>query len=218
MKEDMPVPEWVPQWMALMEMAGVPMKIDLLRSEHRGRRWIDRYGNHWWWNEVWASFNDECQMVDCSPHEPAGHFRGPFTEASTTVDPLTVESWHNLQPFRWGCDCGAPAEALHSPTCAVTPIYASLVPPEMNMIIGSFHAANATVVQTVIKCAECGRELLGRDADVIYRAPGSTTDNPDGRTWYRPHPQYIVKAVCPRHNRKGRIGYQRPMPTGYEWH
>lgn len=100
----------------------------------------------------------------------------------------------------WGCDCGASQDERHTQMCAVTPIYASLVPHAMNMIIGSFHAAKAMMTQTVIKCAECGRERLGRDLDVIYQAPL----NPHAasvREYMCPH--NIVKAVCPGHNRKG---------------
>jgi hypothetical protein len=105
---------------------------------------------------------------------------------------------------------------MHSETCWVTPIYAQLCidsPDTPRHIRTMLTEANLGVIQTVIKCAECGRELLGRDADVIYRAPEGNTVPPPGFVWHSP--ERIVKAVCPRHNRKGRVGYQRPMPTGY---
>lgn len=131
-------------------------------------------------------------------------------------DPLTCPDWW-VHEYRWGCDCPAKDNEMaeHCEFCSITPIYGDVaaIVATVSDIVRPIIDANLAVTVSVIKCAECGRELLGRDADVIYRAPGSTTDNPDGRTWYRP--QYIVKAVCPRHNRKGRIGYQRPMPTGY---
>ena len=111
------------------------------------------------------------------------------------------------------CNCGANGMMLHSQTCAITPIYASLVPPEMNMIIGSFHAANAILTQSIIKCAECGRELLGRDADVIYSQPPMA--NPATQADFARNTKRIVKAVCPSHNRRGRIGYQRQAWAGY---
>ena len=144
---------------------------------------------------------------------------GPFLTRrvngdGTPIDPLTVKWWYDLQPSGWGCDCGASEMECHSQTCAVTPLYASLVPPDFNMVIGSFHAINAGTTQTVIKCAQCGRERIGRDMDVIYQAP-LYNDVGQVTGWQYKYPCNIVKAVCPKHNRKGRIGFQRQAWAGY---
>lgn len=131
-------------------------------------------------------------------------------------DPLTADT--NIHNLRWwhdfGCDCNPPEFACHAQTCGITPIYASLVPPEYNMLIGSFHAANIAMTQTVIKCAECGKEHLGKDLLVIYQAPLHATNT----QLNNPSTKNIIKAVCPEHNRWAgkayRESYQNVPPTG----
>jgi len=126
-----------------------------------------------------------------------------------SFDPLTcdVETLYFYTTLRYGdSDCDCPAKdkpmALHDENCSIAPIYASTVPDNYQMLIGSFHAATARITQTVIKCAECGKERLGRDLLVIYQAP-IYSDTPIPHYKY---PYNIVKAVCPEHGRNGKVG------------
>lgn len=134
------------------------------------------------------------------------------------LDPLTIEWWHDLQEFRWGCDCPAKDNEMmmHAETCWITPIYAQLCidsPSPPRDCYSTIGLANLSMTQSVIKCAECGREMLGRDADVIYKAPEGNIAPSPGFVWHSP--ERIVKAVCPHHNRKGIVSYQRQSWAGY---
>lgn len=105
-----------------------------------------------------------------------------------------------LDDMNWGCDCAAKNDDClrHSDICGITPIYASVVehadPPPAELWLDFTMAST----QTVIRCAVCGRERLGRDLDVIYEAP-----LPPYKTSAYKYPYNIVKAVCPEHNRRG---------------
>jgi len=116
--------------------------------------------------------------------------------------------------FDWGCNCNAEEFQLHDDYCLITPFFAQLC-CEINSIQNlhrDFVTVAMSITQTVIKCAECGRELLARDADVIYKQPIRKWTRLDN-LWKRP--KNIVKAVCSQHNRKGRVGYQQPTSAGY---
>lgn len=163
MKEDVPVPNWVPQWMALMTKAGMDFRVR------------------------------------------------PDAFTATVPQLLNYHGWD------WACDCPAKGieMAMHTEFCSTTPTFANLAasigaPSDITKPITN---ANLAMTQTVIKCAECGRELLGRDADVIYRPPEGNTMPSPGFVWHSP--KRIVKAVCPHHNRTGSVGYQRQAWAGY---
>lgn len=132
------------------------------------------------------------------------------------VDPLTVDWWHDLQPFGWGCDCGASEMERHSATCAVTPLYAEFAAKFPNLGPAMLWSGLdlSFVPQTVIRCAICGRERLGRDMLVIHKGfqPGETIDGfyVVSRSIYT-----MVKAVCPEHNRKGKMSFQEVPPNGF---
>lgn len=102
--------------------------------------------------------------------------------------------------------CEADEMQYHTDTCAWSPIYAELfrwayqrnqdpktIYNEMLWVKGDFE-------QHVIKCAQCGRERLGRDMDLVYK---SWVTDPQPY-----HPHNIVKAVCPEHNRRGNVGWR----------
>jgi hypothetical protein len=131
------------------------------------------------------------------------------------VDALTCnqdEIWRmSLEDSEpWGCTCLAKEDPAvrHSHTCGVRPIYAELfriyerLHQDPHSINNELLWAKGGIKQTVIKCALCGRERLGRDMDVIYQAPLRGTVAHDIGMSYK-YPHNIVKAVCPEHNRKG---------------
>jgi len=76
-------------------------------------------------------------------------------------------------PWLWAqtesCECDPCA--YHAWDCPLTPLYAELyvkVSPFNSILWLDMTMAS---VQTVIKCAECGKERIARDLDVIYQAP-----------------------------------------------
>jgi len=118
------------------------------------------------------------------------------------IDPLTIDWWYDLQPSTWGCDCPAKEchAMMHREDCWVTPMFAQLV-NEMGSprdIATDIYAANMGIVYHLIPCAVCGHHIPAKDADVIFRMGGE-----------------VAKAVCPRHNRKGVVGFQGVAPSGY---
>jgi hypothetical protein len=105
------------------------------------------------------------------------------------------------------CDCpanGDPAQ-IHWWTCSSAPIGRDLNTEQpISDAINEIIAANLSVFQSVIKCAICGRENLGKNMDVVYQAPGPRQTKST---------KTMLKAICPSHNRKGTI---RPvMVRGY---
>lgn len=78
-------------------------------------------------------------------------------------------------------------------------------PESISDAINEIIAANLNVIQTAIKCAICGRENLGKNMDVIYEAPLNPIAPQLNAGMYR-YPKNIVKAICPKHNRKGTVG------------
>lgn len=127
------------------------------------------------------------------------------------IDPLNCTSdawlWDASQEL---CDCPARWDDAqeHKADCNLNPIYGRMT-IEYNFphnIVADIQTANMTMVQTVISCAECGRKILAKDADVIYQA---SLNGPGYK-----YPHNIVKAVCPHHNRKGSVSYQNVPPTG----
>lgn len=134
------------------------------------------------------------------------------------IDPLTVDWWHDLQPFGWGCDCGASEMERHSETCAVTPLYAQIC----SDVRGTIANITQPIIDalwleptTLIKCAVCGRKRIGRDMLVIYEAPLYNSAGGSHLYDYK-YPHNVVKAVCPEHNRNTKtVAYQGVAPSGY---
>lgn len=134
----------------------------------------------------------------------------------TDIDPLGDVSlwwlWNHSQSL---CTCPAKNDSgmVHWWACNISPIFASIGPGLVSDALNAIAMANLTRTQTVIRCAECGRERLGRDLLVIYQAPL----NPGPTAVYNDYlyPKNIAKAVCPEHNRPGSVGYQRLGSTGY---
>lgn len=116
------------------------------------------------------------------------------------------------------CNCSAKDHggvAEHWWTCSSTPIFARMGPGLVSNALNVIAAANLAITQTVIKCAECGQERLGKDLLVIYQAQLDGSSILPGYSFdmYK-YPHNIVKAVCPEHNRNGSANYQRIPPTG----
>lgn len=124
------------------------------------------------------------------------------------TDPLTCHPWalwREIDDPEWGCSCGmirggfALEGALHKEWCGITPIYGRMVReaavPPMEQIEGII-ASVCSIKNTAIKCAQCGREGLAKNMEVVYHTrPGQqdafSTAN-------------IHRAVCPEHNRRGK--------------
>lgn len=94
------------------------------------------------------------------------------------------------------CDCDV--MALHALACPATPIYAELASEYLDTLNWRLWLdMTMASKQTVIKCAQCGRERLAKDLDVIYKHLN------DGTPFLRKH-ENITKAICPEHNTRGR--------------
>lgn len=135
----------------------------------------------------------------------------------TNSDPLgDVTLWWLWKHAQELCDCPAKNDSSmeHWWTCSSTPIYRNMGPGLVSDALNQISMANLAQTQTVIRCADCGRERLGRDLLVIYQAPLYNSDGGSQLYDYK-YPYNIVKAVCPEHNRVGTVGYQRMGPTGY---
>ncbi len=104
-------------------------------------------------------------------------------------DPLTCNDWwvHKYSI----CSCTAPAfkgMAEHSWVCNVSPTFAELsLKHQYSDITNEFIRASLSTMQTVIKCAICGKQRLAKDMKPIYKN-GTGVGS-------------LVKAVCPSHNR-----------------
>lgn len=100
--------------------------------------------------------------------------------------------------FNYGCTCPAKSNemSLHSESCGVSPIYASVC-DNVPMIVGSFHAMNALLTQTAIPCAYCRKLCWGKNLLIVYRYWDSDVE-PE-------HPDNILKAICLECNTFGGI-------------
>lgn len=136
------------------------------------------------------------------------------------IDPLGDVTLHWLYRHSLDlCDCPAKTDdrVMHSERCNITKEYAAMCeaagPRDTPMeICSDISYLRMTTWQSAIKCAECGRERLGKDLLVIYEAPLAYLPGEE-HTYKYPH--NIVKAVCPHHNRSSRPSYMRQDWAGY---
>lgn len=103
--------------------------------------------------------------------------------------------------------CDAIDVEEHKDYCSWSPIYAGLVHNYLDTLDWRLWLDMTMVsTKTVINCAQCGRERLAKDLDVVYRQPSYNNFNNISLIPWK-IPQNIVKAICPEHNRKGKVGW-----------